>query len=44
MLKFINKNGQNVLEIKDNGDLTYVSEELKVTGLVEKQEEEKDGE
>jgi hypothetical protein len=47
MLKFINKKGQKVLEVKDNGDLTFVAEELKKTGLledvqVEKEEEQED--
>jgi hypothetical protein len=39
MLKFINKQGKKVMEMKDNGDLTKVAEELKATGLVETVEE-----
>ena len=35
MLNFINKNGKKVMEMKDDGDLTMVAEELKVTGLTE---------
>ena len=35
MIKFINKKGQKILEVKDNGDLSFVSEELKKKGLKE---------
>lgn len=35
MLKFVNKKGQKVLEVKDSGDITFVAEELKVKGLTE---------
>ena len=35
MIKFINKKGQKILEVKDNGDISFVSEELKKKGLKE---------
>jgi len=35
MLKFINRQGQKVLETTDSGDITFVSEELKEAGLIE---------
>lgn len=35
MLKFVNKKGNKVLEVKDNGELSFVSEELQKTGLME---------
>lgn len=41
MLKFVNKQGKKVLEMKDNGDITLVAEELKATGLHETVEKEK---
>lgn len=35
MIKFVNKQGQKVLEVKDNGDISFVSESLKKKGLKE---------
>lgn len=35
MIKFVNKEGQKILEVKDNGDISFVSEELKKKGLKE---------
>lgn len=35
MLKFINKDGKKVLEMKDDGNFSEVSEELKQQGIVE---------
>lgn len=40
MLKFVNKDGKKVLEMKDNGDFSEVSEELKQQGIVEEDKEE----
>jgi hypothetical protein len=44
MLKFVNKNGEKVLELKDTGDITFVSEDLKKQGLQESVEDEKEDE
>jgi hypothetical protein len=41
MLKFINKKGEKVLEVKDSGDISFVAEELKKKGLKETVEEKK---
>lgn len=35
MLKFVNKDGKKVLEMKDDGNFSEVSEELKQQGIVE---------
>lgn len=35
MLKFINRKGEKVLEVKDNGDISFVAEDLKKKGLTE---------
>lgn len=42
MLKFFNKKGKKVMEMKDNGELNVLSEDLKKQGLVAEQEEESD--
>lgn len=42
MLKFINKIGKKVLEMKDNGDLKVLSEDLKKQGLVADEEKKKE--
>ena len=39
MLKFINKDGKKVLEMKDDGNFSEVSEELKQQGIVEEDED-----
>lgn len=39
MLKFINKDGKKVLEMKDDGNFSEVSEELKQQGIVEEDTE-----
>lgn len=35
MLKFVNKDGKKVLEMKDDGNFSEVSEELKQQGIAE---------
>lgn len=39
MLKFVNKDGKKVLEMKDDGNFSEVSEELKQQGIVEEDTE-----
>jgi hypothetical protein len=42
MLKFINKQGKEVMEVTDSGDISFVSEELKASGLIETVEKSED--
>ena len=41
MLKFFNKKGKKVMEMQDNGEFTFLSEDLKKKGLEVAEPEEK---